>query len=159
MNYNTVKKLHGIALFLEGVALLIVLLMTMGQKSVKPLVLASTDVNEIFTVPFSSLVSVIPILVLMAISFLLMKKNNGSNSTTHVIVFSTVSFALHVLTPYITSAYIQVFARLQGANHLASYSALTTVISYATAPLEIVALPLFFLSLGGYYGIEHRMQQ
>ena len=159
MNFNTVKKLHGIALLLEAVALLIVLLMTIGQKAVKPLVFVSSDLNEIITVPFAALLSVIPILVLFAISFLLMKKNNGRNSTTHVIVFSIVSIAFHVLTPYISNIFIQVVASLQGASYFASYSALTTVISYAAAPLEMVALTLFFLSLGGYYGTEHKMQQ
>ena len=67
MNYNTVKKLHGIALLLEAIALLIVLLMTVGQKSVKPLALASSDLCEIITIPVSSLLSVIPVLILFAI--------------------------------------------------------------------------------------------
>ncbi len=156
MNFNTVKKLHGIAFLLEAIALLITLLMTIGQKFVKPLALASSDFNEIIAIPVSSLISVIPDLILFAISFFLMKKSNRSNSTTHVVVFTTVSIVLHVLTPNIANMFIQMVARFQGAGYIASYSALTSVISFATSPLEIVALTLFFLSLGGYYGTERK---
>lgn len=158
MNYATVKKLHGIAFLLEAIALLITLLMTIGQNFVKPLALPSSDFNEIITIPVSSLISVIPVLILFAISYFLMKKNNGSNSTTHVIVFTTVSIVLHVLTPYIVNLFVQVIAGFQGAGYFASYTALTSVISFATSPLEIVALTLFFLSLGGYYRIENKMK-
>lgn len=158
MNYTTVKKLHGIALLLESIALLVVLLMTIGQKVVKPLALASSDLNEIITIPVAALISVIPILVLFAISFFLMKKNNGSNSTTHVIVCITVAIVLHVLAPYINSLVLQVFASLRGVNYFASYSALNSVINYAISPLETVAFTLFCLSLGGYYGMERKME-
>ncbi|MBR6537410.1 MAG: hypothetical protein IKT67_09445 [Lachnospiraceae bacterium] len=158
MNYSTVKKLHGIALLLEAIALLITLLMTIGQTFVKPLALASSDINEIIAIPVSTLISVIPDLILFAISFFLIKKSNRSNNTTHVVVFTTVSIVLHALTPYIANLFIQVVARFQGAGYIASYSALTSVLSFAISPLEIVALTLFFLSLGGYYGTERKLE-
>ncbi len=154
MNYTTVKKLHGVALLLESLALLLVLLMTIGQKVVRPWALAAPDLNEFFTIPVTALISVIPILVLFAISFFLMKKNNGNNSTTHVIVCITVAIVLHVLAPYINALVLQVFASLRGVNYFSAYSALLSVINYAISPLETVAFTLFCLSLGGYYGIK-----
>ena len=159
MNYNTVKKLHGIALLLEAVALLIVLLMTMGQKAVKPLALTESDLCDIFTIPVGTLISVIPILILFAISFFLMKKSNGNNSKTHVIACIIIAITFHVLTPYINSLVFQVFATLQGVNYFASYNALEYVISNAVSPFETVSFTLFCLSLGGYYGMEGKKEQ
>lgn len=159
MNYNTVKKLHGIALLLEAIALLIVLLMTMGQKAVKPLALAESNLCDIITIPVGALISVIPILILFAISFFLLKKNSGNNSKTHVIACIIIAIAFHLLTPYINALVLQVLATFQGVNYFASYNALESVISYAVSPFEIVSFTLFCLSLGGYYGMEGKKEQ
>lgn len=158
MNFNTVKKLHGVAFLLKAISVLLIILMTICQKAVRPFVLASSDLNDIFTIPVELLVSVIPTLILFGISYFLMKKNSGSNSTTHVIVCITVAIVLHVLALYINSLVLQVLASLRGVNYFASYSALNSVISYAISPIETVAFTLFCLSLGGYYGMENKMK-
>lgn len=158
MNYNTVKKLHGIALLLESLALLVVLLMTIGQKFVKPILVSSAEVIDIKTIPVDVLISVIPILILFGISFSLMSKNNGRGSTSHVVACLTVALALRILIPYINMLTTRIFATLGGVNYFASYSALGTAINYVISPLEVVAFALFCLSLGGYYGMENKMK-
>lgn len=158
MNYTTVKKLHGIALLLESLALLVVLLMTIGQKFVKPILVSSAEVIDIKTIPVDVLISVIPILILFGISFALMSKNNGRGSSSHVVACLTVALALRILIPYINMLTTRIFATLGGVNHFASYSALGTAINYVISPLEVVAFALFCLSLGGYYGMENKMK-
>ena len=158
MNYNTIKKLHGIALLLESLALLVVLLMTIGQKFVKPILVSSAEVIDIKTIPVDVLISVIPILILFGISFSLMSKNNGRGSTSHVVACLTVALALRILIPYINMLTTRIFATLGGVNYFASYSALGTAINYVISPLEVVAFALFCLSLGGYYGMENKMK-
>lgn len=158
MNYTTVKKLHGIALLLESLALLVVLLMTIGQKFVKPILVSSAEVIDIKTIPVDVLISVIPILILFGISFSLMSKNNGRGSTSHVVACLTVALALRILIPYINMLTTRIFATLGGVNYFASYSALGTAINYVISPLEVVAFALFCLSLGGYYGMENKMK-
>ena len=158
MNYNTVKKLHGIALLLESLALLVVLLMTIGQKFVKPILVSSAEVTDIKTIPVDVLISVIPILILFGISFSLMSKNNGRGSISHVVACLTVALALRILIPYINMLTTRIFATLGGVNYFASYSALGTAINYVISPLEVVAFALFCLSLGGYYGMENKMK-
>lgn len=158
MNYTTVKKLHGIALLLEAIALLITLLMTIGQKFVKPILVSSAEVIDIKTIPVDVLISVIPILILFGISFSLMSKNNGRGSASHVVACLTVALALRILIPYINMLTTRIFATLGGVNYFASYSALGTAINYVISPLEVVAFALFCLSLGGYYGMENKMK-
>ena len=158
MNYTTVKKLHGIALLLESLALLVVLLMTIGQKFVKPILVSSAEVIDIKTIPVDVLISVIPILILFGISFSLMSKNNGRGSTSHVVACLTVALALRILIPYINMLTTRIFATLGGVNYFASYSVLGTAINYVISPLEVVAFALFCLSLGGYYGMENKMK-
>lgn len=158
MNYNTIKKLHGIALLLESLALLVVLLMTIGQKFVKPILVSSAEVIDIKTIPVDVLISVIPILILFGISFSLMSKNNGRGSTSHVVACLTIALALRILIPYINMLTTRIFATLGGVNYFASYSALGTAINYVISPLEVVAFALFCLSLGGYYGMENKMK-
>ena len=159
MNYNTVKKLHVIALILESIALLLVLLMTLGQKFIKPILVYSAEIIDIKTIPVDVLISVVPILILFGISFSLMNKNNGRRSTSHVVACLTVALALRILIPYIGMLTTQIFATLCGANYFASYSALGTAINYVISPLETVAFALFCLSLGGYYGVKGTEEQ
>ena len=159
MNYNTVKKLHGVALLLEAIALLITLLMTIGQKFVKPVLVSSAEVIDIKTIPVDVLISVIPILILFGISFSLMSKNNGRGSISHVVACLTVALALRILIPYINMLTTRIFATLGGVNYFASYSALGTAINYVISPLEVVAFALFCLSLGGYYVIKGQEEQ
>lgn len=158
MNYTTVKKLHGIALLLKAVSVLLIILMTICQKAVRPMVLDQSNLNDIFTIPVELLVSVIPTLILFGLSYLLMKKNSGTNSTTHVIIFLTVMLAFQVLMPYINTLIVRGYAALHSVNQFAAYTALETAISYVISPIQGVAFALFCLSLGGYYGMESKME-
>ena len=156
MNYTTVKKLHGVALLLKAVSVLLILVMTICQKAVRPLVLAPSDLNDIFTIPVELLVSVVPTLILFGISYFLIKKNNGRNSTTHVVIFLTIALVFQALMPYINTLILRVYATFHGANQFAAYTALETAINYVISPIQGVSFALFCLSLGGYYGMERK---
>ncbi len=156
MNFNTVKKLHSIALLLESLALLLVLLMTIGQKFVKTIIHAPSELRKIDVIPLELLVSVIPALVLFGISYFLIKKNNGINSTTHVISILTVTLVLRILTPYVNTLIVRIYASLRSVAYFSSYGSLVSAINYVVSPIQIVAFALFCLSLGGYYGMEKR---
>ena len=151
MNHKTIKTLHGAALILQCVALLLTVLMTIGQKAVETLIKAPYDLRDINTIPFEVLVCVIPMFILFAISFFLMKKNDGSNSKTHTIVCIVLAIAIQIIAPLISALYVQVFALTQGVNAYAAHVVLVSAIERILSPLLLIAFALFCLSLGGYY--------
>ena len=152
MNYKTVKNLHSAALILQCVALLLTVLMTIGQKAVEAFIQTPYDLRDINTIPVEVLISVVPLLILYAISFFLMKKGDGSSSKTHTIVCIIVALAIKIITPLISALYVRIFAVTQGANAYSAHVVLVSAIERVLSPLLIIAFALFCLSLGGYCG-------
>lgn len=159
MNYNTVKRLHGAALLLNFISVLLIILMTVFQKAIRPFILTSSNINDLFTIPVDMLISVIPKLLLFGISFFLIKKKNGTGSKTHVITFFTVMLAFQILIPYINTFVLRVYMAFHSINEFEAYSVLETAINYIVSPLQVISFALFFLSLGGYYGMESKKEQ
>jgi len=156
MNYKTVKKLQYSAFFLQIAALLITVLMTVAQKSVKALIINEPDILSIRSVPIDIFIQLILILVLYGATLYVVVKSKRNNTKDKTLVFLIVSIVLRMLIPFADTLFFQAYVSMQGINAISAYTTLTTVIGYVTSPILLVAFTLHCVSLGGYYGIEQQ---
>lgn len=64
MKEQSIKNLTVTALGLQAAALVLTILMTIGQQSIKLIFSADDKITEIFSIPLEALIKIIPVLIL-----------------------------------------------------------------------------------------------
>ncbi len=156
MNHKTVKTLQGVAFFLQLAVILLTVVMTIGQKTVKAWSTRESEILELHTVPIDTFIQVILILILYGIGLFIITKTSLCGTKEKTVVLLTVSIVIRIFLPFASMLFNRIYATTQGVYAFASYTALTSTISLVISPIQLVAFTLSCLSLGGYYGVEKR---
>lgn len=156
MNQKTVKNLQCVAFFLQLAAVLLTVVMTVGQKVTKAWITPEPKILEQHTIPVDTFIQTILILILYGVGLFIVAKTGLNSTKEKTIVLLIVSIVIRILLPFANMLFIRIYAISQGEYALASYSSLTTAIDLIISPIQLVAFTLSCLSLGGYYGVEKR---
>lgn len=150
---KSVKILAGIAAGMQGVAILLMFLAILYQKTVKIWFSGMNDLAEINTVPIISILEVLLPLVIYGIflAVLCIGGPNRENVKALAVVLLGICCLLKVLWVFLPGVESFVIARIGGSMELASYSALKQAISMVSLPFTIVAFALFCFAAGGCF--------
>ena len=157
MKSKTCIILSALAFGLRALALIAVLLLTVLQEPVTRLYNTDPEVAAIHTVPWSSIIPALIWLILAGVILLVLLKRPRRGGTIALTVVSAVLYAVLgvLIFPALGLALTQAIAR-QGADALASSSALSSAISTVTGFLSTPASILSLLALGGACGKSFR---
>lgn len=149
MNTKTVKILSGCALGIQLAALLITILIVVGQEQVKAWLVSPEEVQGVTSIPFaciaSYLCSVLLYLVLLVFAHRAEEKK-GILRTMGIVLF--IAVCLFDLGFDFISRIEHILIASKGMNEVASLSVLSSAISMVTSPLNVVAFGLFSMAVG-----------
>ncbi len=159
MKPKTCIVLSVLAVVLRALALIAVLMLTVLQEPVKRFFGVNEEIAAIRTVPWSAIVQALIWLVLSLVILLVLRKRPGRGGT---IALTVVSAVLYVIFGIVVSGVLQIGVTqaiaLQGAEELASSSALSGALGMVTPILSTPASILSLLALGGACGKDLRVQ-
>lgn len=156
MNHKTVKTLQCVAFFLQLATVLLIVVMTIGQRAVKSWGTYESEVLEQHTIPVDTLIQTILILILYGVGLFIVAKTGLNSTKEKTIVLLIVSIVIRIILPFASMLFTQIYATTQGIYAFTSYTVLSSVISIVISPIQLVAFALSCLSFGGYYGLEKR---
>lgn len=155
MNTKTVKILSGCALGIQLAALLVTILIVVGQEQVKAWFVSPEEVQGVTSIPFagiaSCLCSVLLYLILLVFAHRAEEKK-GILRTTGIVLFITV--CLFDLGFDFVSRIENILIASKGMSEMASLSVLSSAISMVTSPLNVVAFGLFSMAVGAGLCLE-----
>ena len=156
MKLKSVKILQIIAIAIQTLAAVAVVLFTLMQSVILEQLSGGSGLSEIQALPVSIFLDILSVWVIYIIGYVVMMRKPIRGSRTKAIVFVVVLIAVSLLLNSVASLFLNYYASLKGAMALAAQATLENFICVVTDPLKNIAAALFFVSCGGYCGIEDR---
>ncbi len=156
MKHNGVKILQIIALGLQFFALVLTFLLT-AFKSITVKTYGMPHLFEnVKVIPIDSFVRISIFLLIYLCGFFVMsftKINMTKFKSGIFIVFICLAEILLSYTGILVTRLISTY----GVDYITAYSSLSSVVGIVVTPFTLVALLLFCVSCGGYYGMENKV--
>lgn len=156
MKYNGVKKLQIIALGLQFFALVLTVFLTVF-KSITIKIYGTPHLFEnVNVIPIDSFVRISVILLIYLFGFLVMSLTKINMTKFKSGIFIVFIGLAEILLSY-TGILVTRLVSTYGVDYITAYSSISSVVGIVVTPFTLVALLLFCVSCGGYYGMENKV--
>ncbi len=158
MKNTQVKTLQITAIVLQLIALLIVILMTIGQDVVKDIMISPPELKKYFVIPVGTVLRTIVLLVVYIIACVVIGTTKLVNTKVKTITMIAVACVCQIVL-HNSDFLINFIVSRMGASLLATYSVVDTAAERVASFFMWPAFALFCVSFGGYYGSEMNLDK
>lgn len=149
MKRSSVKKLQAAVLILQTIALVLVMLVTVFQEPLKTVL--SPDLVGLFSVPMGRLLLMISQLMLYTAAYFVFAKTKLKGTRMKAGILIGILYIGQLILSGCDNIIMRIIA-YQGAEALANYSTVNSLVAMAATPIAGIASILFCFTCGGYVG-------
>ncbi len=155
MKLKGMKALSLSATIIQGVTVLIIIVMTLLQPVLRELNGTNLYRTRENVIPIGLFIQTISFLIVYMIGLVIMMVSKQQRTKQKVIVLLIIAGVLRLFVSY--SALMNgIIIKQMGITTYNSYVVLENSIKTVISPLTTIALMLFCVSCGGYYGMEDK---